>query len=80
MGISHILSVLYNYIGHLTLIMLICFKYHKRCIHISYHILDFVQQKKTKFTMAELHMLPIIYWQYHAYLCYGAQSRQSISR
>ena len=27
------------------------------CIHISYHILDFVEQKKTKFPM-----LPILYW------------------
>ena len=34
----------------LTKFMLNCFKTYKRCIHISYHILDFVQQK-IKFTM-----------------------------
>ena len=26
--------------------MLNCFKDYKRCIHISYHIFDFVQQKR----------------------------------
>ena len=30
----------------LTLHVLNCFKDYKRCIHISYHILDFIQQKK----------------------------------
>ena len=38
----------------------------KRCLHISYHSLDFVQQKKTKFIMEQSYMLPILYCQYHA--------------
>ena len=37
-----------------------CFKDYKRCIHISYHILDFVQQNKTRFTMEQ----PYIYIAY----------------
>ena len=32
----------------LTLHMLNCFENYKRCTHILYHILDFVQQKKTR--------------------------------
>ena len=38
--------------------MLNYLKDYKICIHISYHILDFVQLKKTKFTMAQPYMLP----------------------
>ena len=37
--------------------MLNCFKYHERCIHISYHILDFIQQTKTKFTMEQPYVM-----------------------
>ena len=37
----------------LTLNMLNCFKDYKRCIHISYHILGCIRQKKTKFTMEQ---------------------------
>ena len=40
-----------------------------------YHILELVQQKKTKFTMEQPYMLPVLYCQYHA--CW---SRQGISR
>ena len=43
-----------------TLNMLNCFKDDKRCIHIWYHILDFVQQKKIKFTMEQPYMLPMM--------------------
>ena len=45
--------------------MLNCSKDYKRYFHISYHILDFVQQK-AKFTMVQPYMLPILYCQYHA--------------
>ena len=38
----------------LTLNMLNCFNDYKRCIHILYHIFNFVQQKKTRFTMEQL--------------------------
>ena len=34
---------------------------YKRCIHISNHILDFVQQKKTRFTMDQPYTLSILY-------------------
>ena len=51
--------------------MLNCFKDYKRCIHISYHICDFVQQKKTKFTIEQPYMLPMLCWQYHACWCSG---------
>ena len=37
-------------VNELTLNMLDCFKDYKICIHISYHILDFVPQKLTRFT------------------------------
>ena len=60
---SHITLVL------LTLNMLSCFEDHQICIHISYNILNFVQQKKTSFTEEEPIMLPILYWQYHASWC-----------
>ena len=46
--------------------MLNCFKDYKRCIHISYYILDSVQQKKSKFTMRQPCMLPILHCQYHS--------------
>ena len=36
----------------LTLNMLHCFKDYNRCFHISHHKLDFVQQKKIRFTNA----------------------------
>ena len=29
-------------------------------IHITYHILDIVQKKKTRFTMAQPYMVPIV--------------------
>ena len=46
--------------------MLDGFKDDKICVHISYHILDFIQQKETKFTMEQPYMLPILSCQYHA--------------
>ena len=49
-------------------------------MHILYHIFDFVQQKKTKFTMEQPYMLPIVYWQYHACWCSGDFRSQGISR
>ena len=64
----------------LTLEMLNCFKYYKICIHILYHILDSVQQKKTKFIMELPYMLPILYCQYHACWCSGDLRSQGISR
>ena len=48
----------------LTHNMLNCFKDYKRCIHIPYHILDFVQQNR--FTMEQPYMLLILYCQYHS--------------
>ena len=63
----------------LTLNTLNCFEDYKRCIHISYHILDFVQQK-TRFIMEQPHILPILYCQYHACSCPSSLSRQGISR
>ena len=64
----------------LTLNMLNCFKDYEICIHISYHILDCIQQKKTKFTMEEPHMLPILYCQCHVCWCPGDFRSQGISR
>ena len=58
-----------------TLNMLSCFKNYGRYIHISYHILDFVQQKRTKFTVEQPYMLHILYCQYH--IC--SSCRQGIS-
>ena len=49
-------------------------------MHILYHIFDFVQQKKTKFTMEQPYMLPILYWQYRACWCSGKFRSQGISR
>ena len=62
-----------------TLNMQNCFKEYKICIHILYHILDFVQQKKTKFTMEQPCMLFFLYCQYHGCWCSG-YIRISISR
>ena len=45
-----------------------------------YHILDFVQQKKTRFTIEQPYMLPILYCQYHASWCSGDLRSQGISR
>ena len=60
--------------------MLNCFKDYKICIHISYHSLDFVKQKKTKFIMEQPYMLPILYCQYHVCWCPGDLWSQGISR
>ena len=60
--------------------MLNCFKDYKRRIHISYRILDFVQQRKTRFTMEQPYLLPILYCQYHACWCPGNLRSQGISR
>ena len=57
--------------------MLNYFKYYKRCIHVLYHILEFVQEKKTKFTMGQLDMLPILY---HSCWCPGDLRSHGISR
>ena len=64
----------------LTLQMLNCFEFYKICIHILYHILDSVQQKKTKFIMEQPYMLPILYCQYHACWSPGDLRSQGISR
>ena len=72
LGTYTIWSLLYDWMCNyspmwliLTLNMLNCFKDYKRCIHISNHILDFVQQKKTGFPMQQPYILPILYSQYH---------------
>ena len=62
----------------LTLNMLNCFKDYQRYIHVSYHILDFMKQKKTKFTIQQPYMLPILYYQYHA--CWWRHCIVQISR
>ena len=64
----------------LTLDVLSSFKDYKRCIHISYHILDFVQERKTKFTIEQPYMLHILYCQYHACWYPGNLRSQGISR
>ena len=64
----------------LTLNMLNCFKDYKRYIHISYHIFEFVQQKKTNFTMEQRYKLPVLHWQYHACWCAGDFRSQGINR
>ena len=64
----------------LTLNMLNCFEDYKICIHISYHILDFIQQKKIKVSMEQPYVLPILYCQYHACWCTGDFRSQCISR
>ena len=63
----------------ISLNMLNCFKDYKRYIHMSYRILDFVKLMKTKFTMEQPCMLPILYCQYHSYWCPGSLHRQVIS-
>ena len=60
--------------------MLNCFKDYKRCIHISYHILDCIKQKKTKFTLEQLYMGSILYCRYHTCWCPGDFRSQGISR
>ena len=60
--------------------MLNCFKDHKRCIHISYHILDCIQQKETKFTTEQQYMLSVLYCQYHVCWYHGDLRSQGISR
>ena len=52
---------------------------YKRFIHISYHILEFVQQKKTKLAMEQCYILHI-YCQYHVCWCPGDCRSQGISR
>ena len=64
----------------LTLNMLNCFEDYKICIHISYHILDFIQQKKIKVTMEQPYVLPILYCQCHACWCTGDFRSQCINR
>ena len=64
----------------LTLNMTKCFKDYQRIIHIWYHILDFVQQTKSKLTMQQPYMLRIIYWQYHACWYSGNFRSLGISR
>ena len=56
------------------------FKDYERCIPLSYHILDFVLQKKTGFTMEQTYMLPILYCQYHSCWCPRNWRSQGISR
>ena len=63
----------------LNLNKLNCFKYRKRCFHVSYHILDCVQPKITKFTVEQ----PYVFFpacQYHACWCPGDFRTQGISR
>ena len=60
--------------------MLNCYKGYKRCIHISYHILDYIQQRKIKFMMEQPYMLPILYCQCHACWCPGDLRSQGNSR
>ena len=52
----------------------------KRGILILYHILDFIQQKKNKFTIELPFMLPILCCQYHGWWCLGDLRSQGISR
>ena len=70
----------YHISSVLTLNMLNCFKDYKRYTPISYHILDFVQHKKTKFTMEQPYMLPILFCQYHACWCPSDLRSWGISR
>ena len=53
---------------------------HAKCIHISYHILHFIQQKKTKLRIEQPYILPILHGQYHACWCPGDWRSQGISR
>ena len=67
-------------INKLSLNMLNCFEDYIRCMHISYHILDCVQHNKTKLTMEQPYMMPILPCQYHAYWCPSDIRSQGISR
>ena len=60
--------------------MLNSFKGLSKCIYISDHILDFVQQEITKFTMAQPYILLILYWEYHACWCFDDFRSQSLDR
>ena len=64
----------------LTLNMLNYFKDDKRCIHISYRALYFLQQKKTKFTTGKPYILHIIYCQCYSFWCPGDLRNSGISR
>ena len=64
----------------LTFNMLHCVKDYKKCIHISYQSLDFVQKEKTEVTMEQPYMLLILYCQYHVCWCHGDSRSQRISR
>ena len=46
----------------------------------TFSIISFIQQKKTKFTIEQTYMLPILYWQYHACWCSGDFRSQGIGR
>ena len=48
-----------------------CIYIYKICIHILHHIFDFVQQRKTRFTIEQPYMLPILYFQCHSCWCPG---------
>ena len=77
-----IMTVVVSKVSTLHVNMLNVFKIIKDVfiIHILYHILDFVQQKKTRFIKEQAYMLPILYYQYHACWCPGDLSRQGINR
>ena len=59
---------------------LCCFQAYKICIYISYHILDFVPRKKTKFAREQPYTLPSLYCQYHACWCLDVLRSQNIIR
>ena len=58
--------------------MLYHIKVYKIYIFISYHILDFVLQKKNRFIMEKIYMLPILYFQYHSRWWPGDLTSQGI--
>ena len=60
--------------------MLNSFEGYWWCNHLAYHILDFVQWKKIKFTMEQNYLLPILYCQYHSSWCPKDIRSQGISR
>ena len=55
--------------------MLNCFKYYKRCIHTSYHMLDELGSQWSN----PRYMLPMLYGQYHVCWCTGDLRSQGIS-
>ena len=59
--------------------MLNCCKDYKRCSHISSYNLEYTQQK-TKFTMEQPYMLPILYFPYHTCWCHQGISRHDIEQ